>query len=616
MGGLDGLRAFAVGAVVLFHLGYSISSGGFLGVDVFFVISGFLITNLLCTEILQTGGLRLGRFYARRARRLLPSVLVLLLVVTTASITVWRDQLPTLTGGVLSSLGYITNWWLIASRESYFVATGRPTMVQHLWSLAIEEQYYVVWSVVVMVAAGVLWRARRPDDPARRLRWLVVLAGVLAVASVAWMWVIADRQNLPYGASTSRVYFGSDTHSTGLFLGSAAGAFVALLHDRHGTPARRGRPLLHWLDLVGVAALGTVIFEFFHVNEFSPRLYRGGFLALDLIVLIAVLCAVRANSLFGRMLDMRPIRWIGQRSYAIYIWHWPVAVITRPGLDTHGPIWLVNVGRVVLILGLAELSYRLIEVPLRKGTLRSWPSRLGLLRPRVATVLLTAAAAGLLAVGTSTSGAEPPRTMVLPPVASLPPRAPATTPALALAPPAPANVIPASRVPTLSPPSPVTSAPPPPAKPALSAYGDSVLLGAAAPLHSATSHLDLDAAEGRQPYGVLDDVAADARAHRLAPDVLIHVGDNGVIDPDQLKATLLALAGHRVVLMTLRVPRDWQDPDNQVIRSVAARFPYVSVVDWHRLSGESSDWLYSDGMHLTPDGAVAYTRLVIDAFTQ
>src|SRR5262249_30725964 len=157
--------------------------------------------------------------------------------------------------------------------------------------------------------------ARRPDDPARRLRWLVVLAGVLAVASVAWMWVIADRQGLPYGASTSRVYFGSDTHTTGLFLGSAARAVVALLHDRRGIPTRRGRPLLHWMDLVGVAALGTVIFEFFHVNEFSPRLYRGGFLALDLVALIAVLCAVRANSLFGRLLDMRPIRWIGQRSY-------------------------------------------------------------------------------------------------------------------------------------------------------------------------------------------------------------------------------------------------------------------------------------------------------------
>src|SRR5262249_31914348 len=287
-----------------------------------------------------------------------------------------------------------------------------------------------------------LWRARRPADPARRLRWLVVLAGVLAVASVAWMWVIANRQNLPYGASTSRVYFGSDTHTTGLFLGSAAGAFVALLHERHGVPARSRRPGPQWTDVVGLAALGTVIFEFFHVNEFSPHLYRGGFLTVDLLALIAVLCAVRANSLFGRVLDLRPIRWIGQRSYAIYIWHWPVAVITRPGLDMHGPVWLLNAGRVALILGLAEMSYRLVEVPLRKGTLRSWPSRLGLLRPRVATVLLTAAAAGLLAVGTSTTGAEPPRTMALPPLASLPPRAPATTSALGLARPAPPSALP------------------------------------------------------------------------------------------------------------------------------------------------------------------------------
>jgi len=614
LGGLDGLRAFAVAAVVLFHLDYSISSGGFLGVDVFFVISGFLITNLLCTEILQTGGLRLGRFYARRARRLLPSVLVLLLVVTIASITVWRDQLTTLTGGVLSSLGYVTNWWLIGAHESYFAATGRPTMVQHLWSLAIEEQYYVVWSVVVMVAAGVLWRARRPDDPARRLRWLVVLAGLLAVASVAWMWVIADRQNLPYGASTSRVYFGSDTHTTGLFLGSAAGAFVALLHERHGVPARSRRPGPQWTDVVGLAALGTVIFEFFHVNEFSPHLYRGGFLTVDLLALIAVLCAVRASSLFGRVLDLRPIRWIGQRSYAIYIWHWPVAVITRPGLDMHGPVWLLNAGRVALILGLAELSYRLIEVPLRAGTLRSWTSRLGLLRRQVATVMLTAAVAGLLVAGTGTSRAEPPRTIALPSLAPLatPPTLPSGTEPVSRSPATMLSTPPALGV---APPAATGATPPPPTKPALSAYGDSVLLGAATPLRSATSHLHLDAVEGRPAYDVLDDVAADARAHRLAPDVLIHVGDNSVIDPGQLRATLRALTGHHVVLMTLRVPRDWQDPNNQIIRSMATQFPYVSVVDWCRLSGGSNDWLYADGLHLTPDGAVAYTRLVIDAFT-
>jgi peptidoglycan/LPS O-acetylase OafA/YrhL len=615
--GLDGLRAIAVLSVVVFHLDFSLAPGGFLGVDVFFVISGFLITNLLATEILTTGRLRLGQFYLRRARRLLPTVLALLALVTIASTTIWRDQLATLKGGVISSLTYVTNWWLIADHQPYFVSTGRPSMVQHLWSLAIEEQYYIVWSLVMVIVAGAVlaWR-RGADSPVtdsrRRLQAIVVIAGVLAAASTVAMTIFAVRQNLPYGASTSRVYFGSDTHSMGLFLGSAAGAWIALRHHRRpaaSIPSARA-PFVRATDLVGTVAVGVVVYQFFAITEFTPGLYRGGFLAFDAAVLVAIVCATRRGSLFGRVLDIRPLRWVGQRSYSIYIWHWPVCVVTRPDLDVHGPAFLINTIRLALILALSALSYRFVEGPLRRGQFTKWrrerktrASRIGEMIA-ILTALISAAIL-LLTAGPVDATQAPPIHAVVAPHSSGPVRS---------APPDRDH----SQSPGVQPP-PVkgsaTTAPVQPAgKPALSAFGDSVLLGAGPALTARTRHLDLDAVEGRQADDVLDDVTRDAHKGTLAPDVLIHVGDNGIISPDQLNSTLHALSGaSRVVLMTVRVPREWQDPNNSIIRSVGKRFDNVTVVDWHGEAGHSHKWLYPDGLHLTTTGAVAYARIVLAA---
>lgn len=634
LSGLDGLRAFAVLSVVIFHLDFSLAPGGFLGVDVFFVISGFLITNLIATEILASGRFDLRNFYIRRARRLLPTVLVLIAAVVLVSFTIWRDQLATLTGGVLSSLSYVTNWWLIADHQSYFVASGRPTMFQHLWSLAIEEQYYVVWSLVVLAVAGTVFALRRAVAPARRLRMVVLIAALLAGLSTAIMAIYADTQDLPYRADTSRVYFGSDTHSMGLFLGSAAGALVALIAARPGARPRKRAWLVSITDGVGWVALGVVVYQFFALDEYHPGLYRGGFLLFDAVVLVTILCCVRAGSLFGRVLDIRPVRWIGQRSYSIYVWHWPVAVVTRPDLDVHGPLFLINIGRFVLILGLSALSYRYIEVPLRAGRWRFWESDPGKSQQRPwalgAIVTTSVVAIALVLAGTSGTAAPPADYGQLPIV---PVSHRSTTPA-------PPHTKASAGHPTGSPTDrqrhhPGTpsshpskhhpghprrqhsthSSPPPPAPPSISAFGDSVLLGAQAPLSEDTRHLKLDAIEGRQAYDVLDDIAAAARAGRLEPDVLIHIGDNGIIEKSQLISTLRLLQSKRVVIMTVRVDREWQDPNNNIIRQAAAQFPNVALVDWYTLSAPHiSTWLYSDGIHLTPDGAIGYANIVLSAF--
>jgi peptidoglycan/LPS O-acetylase OafA/YrhL len=602
LGGLDGLRAIAVLSVVLFHLDFSLAPGGFLGVDVFFVISGFLITNLLASEILASGRLRLGRFYLRRARRLLPTVFAVLAVVIVAATTIWRDQLPTLRGSVLSSLAYVTNWWLIAAHESYFTASGRPPMLQHLWSLAIEEQFYIVWSVAVMAVAGVLWATARRGDPLHRMRRLVAIAAGLALASTLAMAYLAVRDGLPYDGSTSRVYYGSDTHSMGLFLGSAAGAWLALRHYG-GRPRPVGPRAV--TDVLGAVAVVAVAYQFFTVDEYSPRLYRGGFLAFDGLVLLAVLCATRPGSITGRVLDMRTTRWLGQRSYSIYMWHWPVCVVTRPGLDVHGPEFLINVLRLVLILALSSLSYRFIEVPLRHGQFGRWRlmqrSAHGRRNAVVAAACAVVAAAGLLLA------ANPVSAELTVPLHPARPSSGTTRPA------APDVLAPSGSAPHPSAPSrtPASRAATPSA-PSLSAFGDSVLLGARSELAALTRHLDLDAVVGRQAFDVLNDVTAAARANTLSANVLIHAGDNGIISPAQLDATLRALRDRsRVLLLTVHVARDWQDPNNATIRSVAKHFDNVVVVDWHRIAGGHHGWLSRDGLHLTDAGARAYAHLVV-----
>jgi peptidoglycan/LPS O-acetylase OafA/YrhL len=646
--GLDGLRALAVAAVVVFHLDSSVARGGFLGVDIFFVLSGFLITRMLTAEMAATGRIAFGAFYRRRARRLLPAVAVLLAAVTLASVFIWHDEVATVPGSVLSSAGYITNWWLIADHQSYFVSAGRPPMLQHLWSLAIEEQFYLVWPVVIaLVAGGLSIRGRAGQSVAAwRLRRVVPLALILALASTLWMVRIAVHDDVPYGADTSRIYFGTDTHSMGLLLGAAAGAWTVLWprRVRAGRDARMGRL---GRESLGLICLAGVIYVLLTVDQYRPSLYRGGFLFFDAVVLVVVLTATRGGPV-GRLLELAPLRWIGQRSYSIYLWHWPVVVVTRPGLDLHGPPILINLARLGIILLLAEASYRLVELPLRLPSV-SRPgdllrrSEVGAGGGRLALsglggtlcLLVLAMTASPLYRGYRQSAdlarsallASPiPGSSAAPSAARPTPIAstaltPTTVTSAAITPTAQAPAATATEGAVPKPSATIAAAPangsgeqPPTSVPAMSAFGDSVLLGAASALAQAIPKLTLDAVEGRQASVVLSDVVSAHGRNGLAPVVLIATGNNGVISPSQLDSTLSLLRDRsRVVLLTDRVPRDWQDPNNQTLRSVSARYSNVVLVDWQRVSAGHDSWFYADGYHVNQTGAAAYASVVLAA---
>jgi peptidoglycan/LPS O-acetylase OafA/YrhL len=393
--GLDGLRALAVMAVILYHADLRWMPGGFLGVEVFFVISGYLITSLLLVEWRRRGRIDLKDFWLRRARRLLPALFMLIGATLTFAVLFLSHEVASLRADALAAIGYVTNWYLVLVQKSYFEVVGRPSLLRHLWSLAVEEQFYLLWPLLFTVAMR-RWSRRR-----------VLLAVLVAAAASTLLMAILYQPKV----DPSRVYYGTDTRAAGFLIGAAL-AFVWLPGQLQGRASRANALLL---DGVGLGALGALVAFFFCINEFQPFLYRGGFLAVALttVVVIAVAVHPRAHLVPG-LLGRRLLRWIGLRSYSIYLWHWPVFTVTRPQLDVPIDGLALLVLRLAVTGALAELSYRYVETPIRKGALgRAW----GALREargvrRQWLVVRWAGAVGTLVVysivlGESVVGAQP-----------------------------------------------------------------------------------------------------------------------------------------------------------------------------------------------------------------
>ncbi len=571
MPGVAGLRALAVAAVVAYHAGAGWLPGGFLGVDVFFVISGYLITSLLLAEHRASGSIDLVRFWLRRARRLLPAVVVMITVVLAAMLVLHPDEVGRLRGAVVSSLLYVVNWYGVVADQSYFAEFGRPPVFRHLWSLAVEEQFYLVWPPLLAVGLAVLGR--------RRLL-LGVAAGI--AASTALAWVLFDPRVDP-----SRIYYGTDSRGAGLLVGVAL-AFVWPA-SRLGRAPRDGTPPA--LDVAGVAALAGLAALMAWLGEFDARLYQGGFLMVAVATAVLLAVVAHPGSRLGRAFGWAPLVWIGVRSYGIYLWHWPVLVLTRGDRDVpfDGP-GLVAL-QVALTVGIAALSYRWVEVPFRRAGLRG--TLLWLRRARDS-------ARGRLAV----AGAAVAALAIAVPVAVLP----ATDPEIPGVPRSGALFGPAAGLDAGPRDAGRTAIPGP-----VLAVGDSVLAGTGPTLRRALGgRVAVDAAVGRQFDDDARAVAAGLR--RVRPKALVvHVGTNGFVPADGLAAMLRrARAVPVVVLVTVRVDRPWERSVNDAIAAAAGRTRNVVVADWHRAT-RGRGGLLADGVHATPRGARLYAQVVIRA---
>jgi len=673
--GLDGVRALAVLAVVGFHEGASELTGGFLGVDVFFVLSGFLITDLLVTQYDRLGRLDLRGFWTRRARRLLPAQAVMLAVVTAAATVIEPDQGASLRLALLAAVTYTSNWYQILHHVSYFASLGlfkAPPPLDHLWSLAIEEQFYLIWPLLLWLLLFLL-NGRRA-----RITATLILAAASALAMA-----------LEYSpGDPSLVYYGTDTHASALLIGAALALALPL-----ATLASPPTAQVRRLDTAGVVGLVVLAWAAGHFTGDDRAVYPGGLL-LAALGAAGLVAAAASSGVIAAITSLPPLRWVGIRSYGIYLWHWPVIALAG-ALTGPGPTspWLWAIEDAVTV-GLAWVSWRFVETPiLRDGfwaTCKRWRALLGeglrpsaprtfpgarvLPRDRVAPhggraasggaarppdtrrrrlpVVVAAGAlaavavagyglawpasaapAGLLrqvAQGQQVSAASQtspgsrtiPASQTSPRSRTIP--ASQTSPAsrVSAGPTVPRAHTSPTRAAGLGPsttPAPVLACRAGERAPKVSgrqvtAVGDSVMVASAAALQAALPGIYINAQVGRSMVAGMAVIQSLAESGELRHYVVVGLGTNGPVSAAQIQQ-LRGLIGPRrdLILVNTFGPMPWESEVNSVLAAAARDSAQVSVADWHRAIAANTGLLWPDGIHPQPSGAVLYARVVLAA---
>lgn len=570
---IDGLRAVAVTAVVLYHLGFSWIPGGFLGVDLFFVISGYVITRLLLDSIERSGGLDLRGFYKARARRLLPPM-IFMIIVTGFYITIWaQDSVKRFITDVPFALTGTINWWLVVNEQDYFEAIGRPPLLQHTWSLAVESQFYLVWPVILLL---VLKRFGKKIIPFAALLIALISASLLFYVSL----------QLDASSDISHVYFGTDTHSVGLFLGSALAVSWIPQNFKDEVSAKAQ----NFIDLIGVFGLSGILAIFLLIDESSPTAYKIAFPLAAIFGVAIITSIVHPASRFAPILQNRVLLWIGERSYAIYLWHWVVFQISRPRVDIDGEDWALIAVRILIVLALADISLKLVELPIRSGAVEYWfkgmKYRTSDVRKRqkivvtssICVVLLSLSVLSTTAIFSSNRAAkELEKSLTTVPTVSEPVAAPANL------------------------------------SEAIWLTGDSVILGIRNTLSEIHPIIVVNARVGRQAPELLEEMVKDA-SKASGATIVMNLGNNNLLNRETVRAIFsLAEASPRIVVVNTAVPRPYRDENNQLLAEIAQEFSNVKVIDWNSISKNHPEYFAPDAVHLVPAGVNAYVQAIDEA---
>ena len=564
---IDGLRAVAVIAVMLYHLGFNWIPGGFLGVDLFFVISGYVITRLLLDSIQRSGGLDLRAFYMARIRRLLPP-LVFMIITTVIFVGLWApDTMRRLLGDTPFALFGGMNWWLVFRQTDYFEAIGRPPLLQHTWSLGVEAQFYLVWPLILLLVLRYFGKNKIP-----------AAALLIAAFSGIALLVVSLQIDAASGSKVSHVYFGTDTHSIGLFLGAAL-AVRWIPQNLEETVSRKAQD---FIDGIGIIGFLGIIAAFLFIEESDPTLYKLAFPLAGIFGCAIITSIVHPASRFAPILSSKPFIWIGERSYAIYLWHWVVFQVTRPNFDLEGSSWALTALRVLIVFFLADVSLRLVELPVRTGLIDYWfkgmkyRTKRVQLRQKAGVLLIVLTIFGSAASVASNAIAEGDRQL-----AELKEQLEA----------------PLDPVPTNT------------TEPGLWVTGDSVILGIRFELDARQNIGLINARVGRQAPELLEVITNDKVNMSNSP-IVLNLGNNNKLTEEQVAAIFEAIKDQpRIVIVNTAVPRPWRDDNNALIAQYASIYG-AYLVDWAAISEGHAEYFGSDGVHLAPAGVRAYVEAI------
>ena len=568
---IDGLRAIAVIAVILYHLGISWIPGGFLGVDLFFVISGYVITRLLLDSIQERGGLDLRDFYMARIRRLLPP-LVFMIVVTSIVVGIWAPDTTKkfLTDAPFSIFGGM-NWWLVFNQQDYFESSGRPPLLQHTWSLAVEAQFYLLWPLILLL---ILKYFGKKVIPAAALT-------IAAISGVALM-LVSFQLDATNSSKVSHIYFGTDTHSIGLFLGAAL-AVSWIPQNFNLQVTRRAQD---FIDGIGVFGFIGILATFALIDESKPTLYRIAFPLAGIFGTAILISIVHPASRFAPLLRNKVLLWIGERSYAIYLWHWVIFQISRPQVDLDGENWALFSLRILLVLAMADISLRLVELPIRSGAVAYWFGGMkyrtkAVRRKQKLTVALS------LSIILITSATVSVNAIV---------RVDRENQELM-------QILKDADKPIITP---IEDS----ADPGLWVTGDSVILGIRHVLEMNHPIALINARVGRQAPELLEVMLRDGPLVLESP-VVFNIGNNNALTRAQVIAIFEAVkAAPQIIVVNTAVPRPWRDANNDLINEIAATYPNSVVVRWDQISEGHPEYFAPDGVHLVPAGARAYVSAI------
>lgn len=584
MPGLDGVRAVAVIAIIIYHLNPQWLSGGFLGVDTFFVISGYLITSLLLTEYHNTGKIELMSFWLRRVKRLIPAVLFLVMGVIVLSLIFMPTEIQKVRADSIAAIFYVSNWWYIMQNVDYFEQFAVQPL-KHLWSLAIEEQFYLVFPIVLLSLLSFI----------RRLKSIRIIFLILLVISmIAMMVLYVPNENV------ARVYFGTDTRIQTLLMG----VLLALVWPPFQLKAKVNRQMRTMIDTAGVVGLAILFICFKFVSETNSILYYGGFFLISTVTLLVIASSVHPSGYFAKFLGNKVFTFIGSRSYSLYLWHYPIIVLIHHQFVQGQIPPLVYVVEILLMVLMAEFSYKFIEQPFRKegfnifafNHLKNWRSQ-KVLRTWLVIILLIPTL--LVMVGSFNRFAQKNSTRVTEvnteEIDKLITQ-PLPLPQLEID----GFVVKGNKQKYAS------------WKPLL--IGDSVMVDIGDDFRSFVPKADINGKVGRQLVEATSLAKRQYQSYRDKNDIVVlELGTNGDFTEKQLNSLLEQFGEADIYLVNTRVPRSYESHVNQVLAKTAKKRANVTLVDWYSRSENHTEYFAPDGIHLQPPGVRALTNSIIQA---